>query len=540
MTKTHLTARVDEATIDAIFAYLNRTDQPGAAVGISVNSSPKYRKCFGLANMELPLLLSPTVRIRISSMTKHFTCLAYLLLCQEGRATVDDLVGDHLHDLHPVSRNVSMRQLMGNVGGLRDAHGMHWAFSGVRAPATSADLMDYYIYDTEAEFPPGTFYKYSNGGFLLTTAVIERITGQTLEQVLRERIFEPAGMYDTLLRRSNADFVPNTASLHASDGRGGFNKIYLGCDLAGEGGVVSTLDDMLRWLAHMDTPRIGKDKTWKALLEPTRLANGEATGYGMGLCVDTFRGLQTIHHGGGNVGATSAMVKVIDAKLDIVILMNRRDGTVGEAPHLAESIIEACLPVAEARHVKRIFERKFIGGVFKGSATDRLFEFYEKDGEQILETTRPLILEQFGKSSWRPAVVADAAKLLIACPETAVIPSAISVTEYGVVEEFRRLESESGSDVEGIEGGYSSAVARCEATIARGKDGLSIKLSGALGTVCHHLRPIAKNVWRALASPSIGWDGGLVAFDVSGRSFKFSHSLVFPVTFHRHDEPAEK
>jgi D-aminopeptidase len=538
MTKTHLTVRVDEATIDSIFAYLNRTDQPGAAVGVSVNSSPKYRKCFGLANMELPMVLSPSVRIRISSMTKHFTCLAYLLLCEDGRATVDDLVGDHLHDVHPVSRKVSMRQLMGNVGGLRDAHGMHWAFSGVRAPATSAELMDYYVYNTEAEFPPGTFYKYSNGGFLLTTAVIERITGQTLEQVLRERIFEPVGMYDTLLRRTDSDFVSNSAAQHARDGRGGFKKIYRGCDLAGEGGVVSTLDDMLRWLAHMDAPRIGKDKTWKTLLEPTRFENGESTSYGMGLHVDTFRGLQTIHHGGGNSGSNSAMVKVIDAKLDIVILMNRRDGTVGEAPSLAEAIVEACLPVAEARHVKRVFERKFIGGVFKGSATDRLFEFYEKDGEQVLETTHPMILEQVGKSSWRPAGIGitDAAQLLVACPETADIPSTISIRECGVVEEFRRLESDSCSDVEGIEGRYSSAVARCEATILRGKDGLNIKLSGALGTVCHHLRPIAKNVWRALASPSIGWDGGLVAFDVSGRSFQYSHSLVFPVTFHRLDK----
>src|SRR5438128_1835507 len=114
------TASFDEKKIDAVFADLNQCHLPGAAVGIAIGGKPVYRKGFGLANMELSVVLSPSIRMRIYSTTKHFTCLAYMLLCEDGKAGIDDPIGKHLPELHPVSRNVTVRQLMGNISGLRD------------------------------------------------------------------------------------------------------------------------------------------------------------------------------------------------------------------------------------------------------------------------------------------------------------------------------------------------------------------------------------------------------------------------------------
>src|ERR1700674_4988641 len=80
----------DEGKIRRIFAELDQCSLPGAAVGIAIGGKLVYRRAFGLANMELPLVLSPTTRMRIGSTTKHFACLAYLLLCEEGLAGLDD------------------------------------------------------------------------------------------------------------------------------------------------------------------------------------------------------------------------------------------------------------------------------------------------------------------------------------------------------------------------------------------------------------------------------------------------------------------
>src|SRR4029079_13828321 len=121
----------DASSVDAIFASLDRSHLPGVAVGIAIDGRPVYRRGFGLANMELPVVLTPATRMRIASTSKHFAAFVYMLLCEESRAGIDDQVVKFIPELHPVARDVTMRQLMGNVSGLRDVHDITWVFSGI-------------------------------------------------------------------------------------------------------------------------------------------------------------------------------------------------------------------------------------------------------------------------------------------------------------------------------------------------------------------------------------------------------------------------
>src|SRR5262249_41375787 len=89
----------DARKIDAIFADLDQCRLPGAAVGIAIDGVPVYRKGFGLASMELPITLSTSTRMRIGSTSKQFTCLALMLLCEAGKADIDDSIGDYLPEL---------------------------------------------------------------------------------------------------------------------------------------------------------------------------------------------------------------------------------------------------------------------------------------------------------------------------------------------------------------------------------------------------------------------------------------------------------
>jgi len=89
-------------------------------------------------------------------------------------------------------------------------------------------------------------------------------------------------MHDTLLRRFDTDFVSNSATLHSLDSAGNYEKAYSRTAMAGEGGMVSTIDDMLRWLAHMDKPWVGSEATWALMKTPQIVANGSSTGYGLG------------------------------------------------------------------------------------------------------------------------------------------------------------------------------------------------------------------------------------------------------------------
>ena len=107
MCKSKIKVALDEKNIDVIFAEVNQCDLPGA-VGIAIDGKPVYRKGFGLANMELPVALSPSIRMRIHSITKHFACLENLLLCEEGKAGIDDELGKYLPELHPVTHKVTL------------------------------------------------------------------------------------------------------------------------------------------------------------------------------------------------------------------------------------------------------------------------------------------------------------------------------------------------------------------------------------------------------------------------------------------------
>src|SRR5262245_36241204 len=98
----------DEKKVDAIFSELDQCRLPGAAVGIAIAGKPVYRNGFGLASMELPLTLSPTMRMRIYSITKQFACFAYMLLCEDGRAGIDDPIEKHLPEVHSATHGVTM------------------------------------------------------------------------------------------------------------------------------------------------------------------------------------------------------------------------------------------------------------------------------------------------------------------------------------------------------------------------------------------------------------------------------------------------
>jgi D-aminopeptidase len=287
-------ATLDAGTVDAIFAAVDQCALPGAAVAIAIDGIPVYRKGFGLANMELPVALGPSMRMRIGSTTKHFVSLAYLLLCEAGLAELDDEIGKYLPELHEANRHVTMRQLMSHTSGLRDIFAITMNFHGTGRPVTDREMLAYYETIDDFDFEPGTHWSYNNGGYLLVTAAIERLTGEPLEEMLRTRIFEPVGMHDTLLRRWDSDFVPNSATLHMVGGKTGYSRDYMGMEMSGAGGLVATMDDMLRWLKHMDAPVVGSAKTWETIKTPHRLARGTSTGYGLGLITGDYRGIGTL------------------------------------------------------------------------------------------------------------------------------------------------------------------------------------------------------------------------------------------------------
>jgi CubicO group peptidase (beta-lactamase class C family) len=517
-----------ESAFDALFAKLDQSQFAGAAVGIAIGGRPVYRKGFGLASMELPVMLSPSMRMRIFSTTKHFTCLAYLLLCEEGRSRIDDPIGKVLPELHPVTRKATMRQLMGNISGIRDACDLRWQLSGTEGPVSSAQLVSLYKDIDDVNFEPGAGWAYNNGGFHLLSAAIERITSQPLEQILRTRIFDRVGMHDTLLRRLDSDFAPNSASMHMQTTAGGYDKSYLPGEMVGEGGIASTVDDMLRWLAHMDRPVVGSAATWATMKTPMQIGNGISTGYGLGLMMGRYRGVDTLSHSGNGLGGNSQMIKLPAALLDIVILVNRQDV---DSRKLANQVIDACLPDLEP--AKDLSQRETIEGTFRSPKSGRVIQLFTKDGKQLVAINGGEMPFMFADDGvLRPPADLSFIKQSVALMGNRSRSSAIRFDDFGNIDELTFVEPSPNGDAAGIAGSYRSKSTGTRITILVTDKGPRLITIGRFGSAKYRLECLGEGIWRARSFTAAAW-GGIVTFDRAGADLRFATGRTWSLPFER-------
>jgi D-aminopeptidase len=526
MIDAKVAVKFDESIIDAIFRDLDQSHLPGAAVGIAVDGRPIYRKGFGLASMELPIALSPRTRMRIYSTTKHFTCLAYLLLCEGGKAGVDDPVVKFLPELHPVTHRVTMRQLMCNTSGLRDACEIRWVFSGIDNSVSSHELLGSYRDIPDVNFAPGDAWCYNNGGFHILTAVIERLEAMPLEQVLRKRLFEPAGMSDTLLRRTDSDFVANSATMHMKDLAGAYEKRYLPAELAGEGGIVSTVDDMLRWLSYVTRPDTDTTRAWALMNSPHKLNRGAETGYAFGLHQFRYRGVKTVSHGGGGLGSNCQMIHVPSAGLDVFVCANRHDVS---SPELAARVLEVCLGLT-LPEPDRGAER--VTGVFCCRSTGRVIALYDKADKQMAVVDG---CEEWALMSSGGALCPDPSRwwsLVLKCHGKPENPDSLEYECFGHTERLVPLAELSRSTIAGLEGAYEFGPMGIRLDIeASGEHGW-VKTSGRFGSTTYRLERYGNHFWR-FTEPVIGIWGGIVTAGTDGMSLTVRTARNWGINFGR-------
>ncbi len=515
----------DPKVLDAIFTPYDQGRLPGAVVGVAIQGRPVYRRGFGLANMDLPVLLTPATRMRIGSTTKHFVALAYLLLCEDGLASADAQIGQYVPRLHPANAGATMRALMGHTSGLRDVFQASMFMHGIGRTITDVQLLEYYEHIDDRDFPAGTGWSYNNGGYLLLTAAIERIAGQRLEEVLEQRIFAPLGLYDTQLRRWDSDFLSNSAALHMFHPNQGYTRVTSGMELTGAGGIVSSMDDMLRWLHHMDAPVIGSPATWRELRSPGRLADGTTTRYGFGLVSDRYRGIATLSHAGGVFGGNSQMIKVPAAGLDISVAVNRGDAN---AIDLAFRVIDACVPGLEAAATDAIDSA--VCGVYRCARSGRVVELMALGGRASLRVDggMPMSLCAVGPNAWQLS------PMFSFLGQTVCIESGnLLLQEFGAVDVLERLPPASATPLGRQSGRYCCDALAVTAQVLEASGEMRLITTGRFGEARYALTRLAADLWQAQSLDPLCPIGGMLTFAESAAAFTLNSDRMRNVRFRR-------
>lgn len=313
------------ATIDSIFAQYDHTNTPGCAIGVYREGRIVYSRGYGMADLNQGVAITPQTVFYVGSTSKQFTAFAITLLAEQGRISLDDPVRKYVPELPAYADRVTIRHLVHHTSGLRDYLNL-WGVSG----RTFADevpeelVLDLLAKQPALEFEPGSRWAYSNSGYFLLSVILRRASGKTLHEFTRTEMFEPLGMAHTHFHDDNAMIVPHRAEGYQPTWKGGFQIVRTSYALVGDGGLLTTIDDMARWDANAYANRLGTrgQRLIEQVRTPGRLSDGTALEYGFGLFAGTYRGLPTIEHSGAFIGFRAALLQFPSARLSVAIFCN--------------------------------------------------------------------------------------------------------------------------------------------------------------------------------------------------------------------------
>ncbi|QIG48907.1 beta-lactamase family protein [Nordella sp. HKS 07] len=374
------------ARIDALFAPWAKPESPGAAVGVTLNGREIHRGFYGMADIAHGVAIDENTVIRIGSQTKQFTVLLALMLEAEGKLSMADDVRRYLPWLPEYPETVTLHHLAANVGGLRDfLEIMILGGLPIGAPSTRALARRIIAGHRGVNFRPGRDLIYCNTGFFLLSEIVEQVSGRSFNELLEERITGPLGMRDTRLMRWDSEIQRRLADHHTRGPDGRWHKAQWGLVLGGEGGMVSTLEDMKLWLANLDAPKVGTPEIYARMSAPGAVINGIPTTYGMGLVACRYRGLTSIGHGGGVAGGRSESVRFPEAGIGIVILGNTDDmGPFSLARRIVDILLghEQGPPRAQGA-AERLRKAQ---GLYRAEESDDVFGIAFDKGEPVFVT----------------------------------------------------------------------------------------------------------------------------------------------------------
>jgi len=293
---------------------------PGASVLVVRDGQPVIRRAYGMANLEEQIKATPQTNYRLASVSKQFTAASVLLLAEDGRLKLDDPIKRYFPTLPAAANAITVRHLLTHTSGLID-------YEDVMDPADTrqvhdADVLALLQSQDHTYFAPGTAYRYSNSGYALLALIVERASGQRYAQFLHDRIFLPLGMRDTIAYEKGISSVANRAYGYSSE-NGAWKRTDQSTTSAvlGDGGIYSSIDDLIRWDAALYDERLLSSQSLRQAFAPATHTDDAQVEYGFGWRITG----ETLWHSGETIGFRNVIVRWPQRRLTVVVLTNRDD-----------------------------------------------------------------------------------------------------------------------------------------------------------------------------------------------------------------------
>lgn len=272
------------------------------AVLVARDGKPILDQAYGLADRERKVPNTSKTRFRIGSMNKMFTAVSTLQLAQAGKLDVNDPMGKYLNDYpnKDVASKVTVHELLTHTGGTGDIFGPE--FEAHRLELRT--LQDYIkLYGSRAPlFEPGSRWEYSNYGFILLGAIIEKVSGQSYYDYVREHIYIPAGMTSTGSEPEDQAGTDRSVGYTKMDAGSEWkpNSDTLPYRGTSAGGGYSTVEDLLKFANALQQHKLLN--AYYTELLTTGKVDARGARYAYGFEDRTINGIRCFGHGGGAPG----------------------------------------------------------------------------------------------------------------------------------------------------------------------------------------------------------------------------------------------
>jgi CubicO group peptidase (beta-lactamase class C family) len=309
--------------VDSLDRYVRselvRQRVPGLSIAVLRGDNVVLARGYGYANVEHHVPATDSTVYEVGSISKQFTAAATVLLSEEGRLGLDDVITRYLPEGSTIWSGVTIRQLLTHTSGISDQ---------------SLDTLDFRKDYTEKElvrlaagppllFKPGASYGYSSTGYTLLGVIIHRLTGEFYGNLLRDRIFRPLGMRAARVNSDTA-IIPNRSGGYRLEHGTLKNRDWTSPSLSAtaDRGLSFSVRDLSRWAIALNhgrpLGRAGLQASWT----PVQLTEGWSYPYGQGWQLTQQRGYRRIGHSGAWGGFQATLQRYPDFDLTVIVLTN--------------------------------------------------------------------------------------------------------------------------------------------------------------------------------------------------------------------------
>ena len=332
--------------VDSMFAAWNNPQSPGCAVGVAQNGRTLVSRAYGSANLEHDIPNTPETVFEAGSVSKQFTAAAIVVLARQGKLSLDDDVRRHIPEVPDYGTPITLRHLLNHTSGLRDWGSVMQLAGWPRGTRiyTHAHTLDVVSRQKSLNFTPGTEYSYSNTGYNLLAMVVERVSGVSFAEFSRRELFQPLGMTKTEWRDDFTRTVKGRATAYTWND-GAWRQQMPFENVHGNGGLLTTVGDLLRWNQALDSGTIAGLDT---LQTQGVLSNGRQIAYALGLSVGELRGLREVSHSGATAGYRAYLARYPETGVSVALLCNAGNANPELATRAAAFFMADCLGAESA------------------------------------------------------------------------------------------------------------------------------------------------------------------------------------------------